>query len=84
MEHTDTFRRLLGHNLDRLSCEERQAVAHCLSSKVVVTAEHVDISDVPRLTKPLRSLIVQGACPRGHQDMFTGGVWHTSTAFLRR
>jgi hypothetical protein len=44
MEHAETFRRLLGTNLDRLSCEERQAVAHCLISKVVVTAEPVDIS----------------------------------------
>jgi site-specific DNA recombinase len=46
VEHAATFRRLLGTNLDRLSCEERQAVAHCLISKVVVTGEQVDISDV--------------------------------------
>jgi site-specific DNA recombinase len=43
IEHAATFRRLLGTNLDRLAFEERQAVAHCLISKVVVTAEHVDI-----------------------------------------
>jgi hypothetical protein len=46
IDHAETFRRLLGTNLDRLSCEERQAVAHCLISKVVVTAEQVDISYV--------------------------------------
>jgi hypothetical protein len=37
---------LLGANLNRLSFEERQAVAHCLISKVVVTGEQVDISYV--------------------------------------
>jgi site-specific DNA recombinase len=46
IEHATTFRRLLGTNLDRLSFEERQAVAHCLISKVVVTGEQVDISYV--------------------------------------
>jgi site-specific DNA recombinase len=43
IDHVETFRRLLGNNLDRLSFEERQAVAHCLISKVVVTGEQVDI-----------------------------------------
>ncbi len=37
---------LLGENLERLSFEERQAVAHCLISKVVITEEQVDISYV--------------------------------------
>ena len=46
IEHAATFRRLLGTNLNRLSFEERQAVAHCLISKVVVTGEQVDISYV--------------------------------------
>jgi hypothetical protein len=43
IEHADTCRHLLGHNLDRLAFEERQAVAHCLMSKVVVTGAQVDI-----------------------------------------
>jgi hypothetical protein len=34
---------LLGDNLEQLSFEERQAIAQCLISKVVVTGEEVDI-----------------------------------------
>jgi hypothetical protein len=43
IEHAETFRQLLGDNLERLSFEERQAVARCLISKVVVTGDQVDI-----------------------------------------
>jgi site-specific DNA recombinase len=43
IEHAETFGQLLGGNLDRLSFEERQAVAQCLIKKVVVTGEEVDI-----------------------------------------
>jgi site-specific DNA recombinase len=43
MEHADTFRQLLGTNLDQLTFEERQSVVQCLISKVVVTGEEVDI-----------------------------------------
>jgi site-specific DNA recombinase len=43
IEHAETFRHLLGDNLDRLSFEERQAVAQCLIRKVVVIGEQVDI-----------------------------------------
>jgi site-specific DNA recombinase len=43
MGNVETFRQLLGDNLERLSFEERQAVAQCLISKVVVTGEAVDI-----------------------------------------
>jgi site-specific DNA recombinase len=46
IDHAETFRQLLGNNLDRLSFEERQAVAHCLISKVVVMADQVDIAYV--------------------------------------
>jgi site-specific DNA recombinase len=46
MEHADTFRQLLGANLDQLTFEERQAVVQCLISKVVITGEEVDISYV--------------------------------------
>jgi site-specific DNA recombinase len=38
-----TFRQLLGDNLEQLSFEERQVIAQCLISKVVVTGEEVDI-----------------------------------------
>jgi hypothetical protein len=34
---------LLGDNLERLSFEERQAVAHGLIKKVIITGEEVDI-----------------------------------------
>lgn len=43
IEHAETFRQLLGENLDQLSFAERQAVVQCLISKVVITGEEVDI-----------------------------------------
>ena len=43
IDHAETFRQLLGNNLDQLSFEERQAVVQCLISKVVITGEQVDI-----------------------------------------
>jgi hypothetical protein len=43
IDHAETFRQLLGHNLEQLSFEECQAIAQCLISKVVVTGEAVDI-----------------------------------------
>jgi hypothetical protein len=43
MEHADTCRHLLGDNLGRRSCEERQAGAQCLMSQVVVPGEHGEI-----------------------------------------
>src|SRR3989449_7650393 len=43
MDHAETFRQLLGENLDQLAFEERQAVVQCLISKVVITGEEVDI-----------------------------------------
>ncbi|MGH9847209.1 MAG: recombinase family protein [Blastocatellia bacterium] len=43
IDHAETFRTLLGDNLERLSFEERQAVAQCLIKKVVVTGEEVDV-----------------------------------------
>jgi site-specific DNA recombinase len=61
MDNTATFRQLLGTNLAQLSFEERQTIAQCLISKVIVTGEAVDIQFVlpfastpqvsPRLTK---------------------------------
>jgi hypothetical protein len=46
VEHAETFRQLLGKNLELLSFEERQAVVQCLMNKVVVTGAQVDIYDV--------------------------------------
>ena len=43
MDNRVTFRQLLGENLAQLSFEERQAIAQCLVSPVVVTGEAVDI-----------------------------------------
>ena len=43
MDNTETFRQLLGEHLAQLSFEERQAIAQCLISQVVVTGEAVDI-----------------------------------------
>jgi hypothetical protein len=43
IEHAETFRQLLGKNLELLAFEERQAVVQCLISKVVVTGAQVDI-----------------------------------------
>jgi site-specific DNA recombinase len=61
MDNTETFRQLLGANLAQLSFEERQTIAQCLISKVIVTGEAVDVQFVlpfastpqvsPRLTK---------------------------------
>jgi site-specific DNA recombinase len=46
IDNAETFRHLLGDNLEQLSFEERQAVARCLINKVVVTGEDVDINFV--------------------------------------
>ena len=43
MDNTETFCQLLGENLAQLSFEERQTIAQCLISKVIVTGEAVDI-----------------------------------------
>jgi site-specific DNA recombinase len=65
MEHTDTFRRLLGDDLDRLSCDERQAVAQCLIRKVVVTGEQVDISYVLPFEGAPQATDSPGSMPEG-------------------
>jgi hypothetical protein len=43
MDNTKTFRQLLGENFAQLSFEERQAIAQCLISQVIVTGAAVDI-----------------------------------------
>jgi hypothetical protein len=70
IEHTETFRRLLGDNLDRLSVEERQAVAQCLIRKVVVTGEHVDISYVLPFEGAPQAADSPGSMPEGTPGHF--------------
>jgi site-specific DNA recombinase len=70
IEHAATFRRLLGTNLDRLSFEERQAVAYCLSNKVVVTGEQVDISYVLPFEEAPRVADRPGSTPEGTPGHF--------------
>jgi site-specific DNA recombinase len=43
IDNATTFRQLPGTNLEQLSFEERQAIAQCLISKVVLTGEEVDV-----------------------------------------
>jgi hypothetical protein len=43
IDNATTFRQLLGANLVQLTFEERQAIAQCLISKVVVTGADVDV-----------------------------------------
>ena len=43
IDNATTFRQLLGTNLEQLSFEERQAIAQCLISKVVLTGEDVEV-----------------------------------------
>jgi hypothetical protein len=70
IEHTETFRRLRGDNLDRLSVEERQAVAQCLIRKVVVTGEHVDISYVLPVEGAPQAADSPGSMPEGTPGHF--------------
>ena len=59
IDNATTFRQLLGTNLAQLSFEERQAIAQCLISKVVVTGEAVDVhfllpfDSTPQVAQPL-------------------------------
>ena len=78
IDNATTFRQLLGTNLAQLSFEERQAIAQCLISKVVVTGEEVDVHFLLLLTPPLRWHSVYAKRLRGHQGIFTGCVWHIS------
>jgi hypothetical protein len=65
MEHADTFRLLLGHHLDPLACEERQAVAHGLLSTVVVTGAPVDLSYVLPVDEAPQVADRPGSMPEG-------------------
>jgi hypothetical protein len=70
IEHAETFRRLLGDNLDRLSFEERQAVAQCLIRKVVVTGEPVDIYYVLPFEGAPQAADGPGSMPEGTPGHF--------------
>ena len=78
MDNTETFRQLLGENLAQLSFEERQTIAQCLISQVIVRGEAVDIHFVLPFASPLRLLVVCRKSLRGHRVIFIGCVWHTS------
>jgi hypothetical protein len=52
IDNATTFRQLLGTNLTQLSFEERQAIAQCLISKIVVTGEEVDVHFVLPFDSP--------------------------------
>lgn len=43
IENAETFRQLLGKNLEELCFENRQTVAQCLITKVIVTGDQVDV-----------------------------------------
>src|SRR5437899_264212 len=81
MDHAETFRQLLGENLDQLAFEERQAVVQCLISKVVITGEEVDIYYVLPFGELLRAAPVQRIALRGHQVNFTACVWQSELLF---
>src|SRR4030095_5943504 len=61
IDNATTFRQLLGTNLAQLSFEDRQAIAQCLISKVVVTGEDVDVhfllpfDSTPQVAQRLRT-----------------------------
>ena len=78
MDNTATFRQLLGENLAQLSFEERQAIAQCLISQVIVTGEAVDIHFVLPFASTPQAARRRPKEPEGHQVIFIGCVWHTS------
>jgi site-specific DNA recombinase len=70
IENAETFRRLLGDNLERLSFEERQAVAQCLIQKVAVTGEEVDIPFVLPFESPPQTVHRPTQEPEGAPGYF--------------
>lgn len=68
--NVDTFGELLGCNLERLSFEERQAVAQCLISKIVVTGEDVDIYFVLPFDSPPQVFHNAPGVPEGAPGQF--------------
>jgi site-specific DNA recombinase len=70
IENAETFHRLLGDNLDRLSFEERQAVSQCLIKKVTVTGEEVDIHFVLPFESTPQAVNRQSKEPEGAPGHF--------------
>jgi site-specific DNA recombinase len=70
IDNAETFRKLLGDNLERLSFEERQAVAQCLIKKVVVTGEEVDIHFVLPFESTPQAVNGQSKEPEGAPGHF--------------
>jgi len=72
IDNAETFRKLLGDNLERLSFEERQAVTQCLIKKVVVTGEEVDIHFVLPFESTPQAVNRQSKEPEGTPGHFYG------------
>jgi site-specific DNA recombinase len=70
IDHAETFRRLLGDNLERLSFEERQAVTHCLIKKVIITGEEVDIHFILPFESSPQAINRQSKEPEGAPGHF--------------
>ncbi len=70
IDNAETFRKLLGDNLDRLSFEERQAVTQCLINKVIVTGEEVDIHFVLPFESTPQAVDRQSKGPEGAPGHF--------------
>ena len=67
IDNAETFRTLLGDNLERLSFEERQAVA-ILINKVVVTGKKVELISPSLLIRP--SAAIAGRKDEGQKAIF--------------
>jgi site-specific DNA recombinase len=72
IDNAETFRKLLGDNLERLSFEERQAVTQCLIKKVIVTGEEVDIHFVLPFESAPQALNRSAKEPEGAPGHFYG------------
>jgi site-specific DNA recombinase len=72
IDNAETFRQLLGDNLERLSFEERQAVAQCLIKKVTVTGEQVDIHYLLPFESTPQAVNRQSKEPEGAPGQFYG------------
>ena len=66
------FANCWGTNLAQLSFEERQAIAQCLISKIVVTGEEVDVHFVLPLDSPPQVAQCLPKAPEGTPGIFAG------------
>jgi hypothetical protein len=70
IDNAETFRKLLGDNLERLSFEERQAVSQCLIKKVIVIGKEVDIHFVLPFESTPQAINRQSKEPEGAPGHF--------------